>query len=66
MDDLKDILKAVAAGVMEDAADDAFIIATPSSTTPYGWLSAWGETYMSASMESILVGYDDPRLPVFF
>lgn len=58
--------EAVAAGVMEDAADDAFIIATPSSTTPYGWLSAWGETYMSASMESILVGYDDPRLPVFF
>lgn len=58
--------EAVSAGVMESASDDAFIIATPTSTTPYGWLSAWGETYMSASMESALVGYDDPRLPVFF
>lgn len=58
--------EAVVAGVMDSAVDDAFIIATPSSTTPYGWLSAWGETYMSASMESVLVGYADPRLAVFF
>lgn len=58
--------EAVAAGVMESADDDAFLIATPSSTTPYGWLSAWGETYMSESMQSVLVGYEDPRLPIFF
>lgn len=43
--------EAVAAGVMETAGDDAFLIATSSSTTPYGWLSAWGETYMSEAMQ---------------
>ena len=58
--------EAVAAGVMETAGDDAFLIATSSSTTPYGWLSAWGETYMSEAMQSVLVGYEDPRLPIFF
>lgn len=58
--------EAVAAGVMDSADDDAFLIATPSSTTPYGWLAGWGETYMSQSMQSVLVGYDDPRLPIFF
>lgn len=26
----------------------------------------WGDTRMSADMESILVGYNDPRLPVYF
>lgn len=57
--------EAVAAGVMETAGDDAFLIATSSSTTPYGWLSAWGETYMSEAMQSVLVGYEDPRLPIF-
>ena len=51
---------------METAGDDAFLIATSSSTTPYGWLSAWGETYMSEAMQSVLVGYEDPRLPIFF
>ena len=53
--------EAVAAGVMETAGDDAFLIATSSSTTPYGWLSAWGETYMSEAMQSVLVGYVDTR-----
>lgn len=27
---------------------------------------AWGDTRMSADMESILCGYDDPRLPKYF
>lgn len=27
---------------------------------------AWGDTRMSADMESILVGYNDPRLPKYF
>lgn len=58
--------EAVLAGVMESATDDAFHIVTPSSTAPYGWLAAWGETYMSQSMQSILVGYDDPRISIFF
>lgn len=58
--------EAVAAGVMDSASDNAFHIATSSSTTPYGWLAAWGETYMSQSMQSVLVGYEDPRASVFF
>ena len=36
-------------------------------TNPLGELNrVWNETYMSANMESILVGYDDPRLGAYF
>ncbi len=36
-------------------------------TNPLGELNlVWDETYMSASMESILTGYDDPRIAVYF
>lgn len=58
--------EAVAAGVIESSSDNAFHIVTTSSTAPYGWLSGWGETYMSQSMQSILVGYQDPRISIFF
>lgn len=36
-------------------------------SNPLGEINkAWGEVFMNASMESILVGCDDPRLPKFF
>lgn len=58
--------EAVSVGTMESAADDAFHIVKATSTAPYGWLAGWGETYMSQTMESLLVGHNDPRISVFF
>ncbi|CAG4989918.1 hypothetical protein DYBT9275_00408 [Dyadobacter sp. CECT 9275] len=60
---------AVAAGVLTNIADDAYM---PKSTTTYNEYNGlavtagWDDVRMSASMESILKGYDDPRLPVYF
>lgn len=60
---------AVAAGVITDIADDAYM---PKSTTTYAEYNGlavtagWDDVRMSASMESILKGYEDPRLPVYF
>lgn len=54
---------AVADGVMADVSDDAYL---PSSTVNYNGYcrqSGWNEFRMSATMESVLVGYADPRLP---
>ncbi|SFD55919.1 Susd and RagB outer membrane lipoprotein [Chitinophaga sp. CF118] len=61
--------KAVAAGVMTAVADDAMMIksATVSSDgNGLSVISGWNEFRMSASMESMLRGYNDPRLPVYF
>ncbi len=54
-------------GVFE-AEDERVAVSTKSGfTNPLGELNlVWNETYMSASMESILTGYDDPRLKVYF
>lgn len=57
---------AVAAGVMETNAQSAFFKA--SNITPNNLnmiVNGWGYT-MTASMESILVGYNDPRLAKWF
>ncbi|MCX6217845.1 SusD/RagB family nutrient-binding outer membrane lipoprotein [Spirosoma sp.] len=60
---------ALAAGVMTDIADDAYM---PKSTTTYNEYNGlavtagWDDIRMSTSMESILKGYNDPRLPVYF
>lgn len=36
-------------------------------SNPLGQINkGWNEVYMNASMESFLVGYDDPRLPKYF
>ncbi|MEO6187396.1 MAG: SusD/RagB family nutrient-binding outer membrane lipoprotein [Ginsengibacter sp.] len=54
---------AVADGVMTDLSDDAYL---PSSTVNYNGYcrqSGWNEFRMSSAMESVLVGYNDPRLP---
>ncbi len=58
--------KAVAAGVMMDNNDNADMITTVNSKNPFTTITNWGEFRMSALMESILKGYSDPRLEVYF
>lgn len=58
--------KAVAAGVMTANSDNAEVLTTPDSRNPLETITAWGEFRMSAAMESVLEGYDDPRLGQYF
>jgi hypothetical protein len=58
--------KAVADGVIESNADNALLATNPSSKNGYNVITAWGEFRMSAAMESVLKGYDDPRMPVYY
>jgi hypothetical protein len=58
--------KAVADGVMESADQNATVLTTANSPNPINTITNWGEYRMSATMESILKGYDDPRTPVYF
>jgi len=60
---------AVASGVMTDIADDAYM---PKSTATYAEFNGlavtagWDDIRMSSTMESILKGYNDPRMPIYF
>ncbi|MBX2817503.1 MAG: SusD/RagB family nutrient-binding outer membrane lipoprotein [Saprospiraceae bacterium] len=58
--------KAVAAGVMESNDDNAFIQTTVNSKNPFTTITNWGEFRMSALMESMLKGYEDPRMASYF
>ncbi len=58
--------KAVAAGVMTSNADNAYISTTGNSLNPFTTITNWGEFRMSALMESILKGFDDPRMAAYF
>jgi len=58
---------ASAGGLITSFADNANIKPTPPTyLNPLGVISEWGEFRMSASMESVLKGYQDPRLPMYF
>ncbi|RNI37443.1 SusD/RagB family nutrient-binding outer membrane lipoprotein [Hanamia caeni] len=60
---------AVADGVMTTSpGDDALIQRTTKGDDGNGLsiMSDWNEFRMSASMESVLKGYKDPRLPIYF
>lgn len=57
---------AFAAGVMMQSSDDAFIQGTTATRNYLNYISSWNEFRMSASMESLMVGYGDPRLKLFF
>jgi hypothetical protein len=60
---------AVAGGVMTDSpADDALLQKSEKGSNFNGLsiMSDWNEFRMSASMESTLKGYSDPRMPVYF
>jgi Susd and RagB outer membrane lipoprotein len=57
---------AVAGGVLNTNADDGFFKVTTNSLNPMAQCTAWNEFRMSASMESVLKGYNDPRISKFF
>jgi hypothetical protein len=58
--------KAVADGVMLDIEDEAMLATTINSRNPYWTITNWGEFRMSALMESVLTGFEDPRTEVYF
>lgn len=57
---------AVASGVMTDNEDNALMDVGPSSPNGLNLMSPWGGFRMSASMESLFKGYDDPRMPEYY
>lgn len=58
--------KAIRDGVIETNADNAFVLTTPNSLNPFTTITNWGEFRMSALMESVLKGYEDPRMAAYF
>lgn len=58
--------KAVAAGVFLTNDDNAYVSVDDTNRNPLETITDWGEFRMSATMESILEGYEDPRLPQYF
>lgn len=58
--------KAIADGVMESNGDQAMLMTTINTRNPYWIITDWGEFRMSALMESVLTGYDDPRVGIYF
>lgn len=58
--------KAVADGVMLDNTENADVAVTLITRNPISEVIGWGEYRMSATMESTLVGFNDPRLGVYF
>lgn len=57
---------AVAGGVMETNAHDAYIKTTANNINSMNQATAWNEFRMSAAMESVLTGYEDPRMPKYY
>ncbi len=59
---------AVSGGVMETTADDALMVKNEAGGDFNGLagISVWNEFRMSASMESALKGYGDPRMGIYF
>lgn len=61
-------LSPVSGGLLE-AQDDLVAVSTMGTgyTNPLGEINkSWGEVLMNANMESILTGYEDPRLSRYF
>lgn len=58
--------KAVADGVIEMNSDNAFVKTSNNWRNGYTTITQWGEFRMSADMESILKGYQDPRIAEYF
>jgi len=58
--------KAVAAGVMTANSHNAMLLTAAGSENPHTTITNWGEFRMSSAMESLLEGYDDPRIGVYF
>lgn len=58
--------QAVADGVMLSNEDNASIGTDLNFVNSYNTITQWGEFRMSADMESILKGYQDPRIATFY
>lgn len=62
-----EIAKALKSGVIENADETVAVSTASGYKNPLGTLNeSWSEIYMGATMESVLVGYNDPRLIKFF
>jgi len=46
--------------------DSAIFQPTDNSRNPYWIITDWGEFRMSAVMESVLIGFEDPRTSIYF
>ncbi len=59
---------AIAGGLLSDVSDNAYMVKSllGSDNNGLSTISGWGEFRMSAAMESVLKGYDDPRIGVYF
>jgi Susd and RagB outer membrane lipoprotein len=57
---------AVAGGVFEASTEDALFKVSSDQWNPFGIQAGWNEFRMSATMESVLKGYADPRISKFF
>jgi hypothetical protein len=59
---------AYAAGVLTDVTDDALMVKSTAGDDFNGLsgISVWNEFRMSASMESVLKGYEDPRIGIYY
>lgn len=57
---------AVSLGVLEDVSEDALFKTSPFNINRLNATTDWDEFRMSATMESLLKGFNDPRLSVYF
>lgn len=53
-------------GLIRLNTENAFMITSPTTPHPLASISNWNEFRMSAAMESVLKGYNDPRLQKMF
>lgn len=58
--------KAVAEGVFLENSEGAYVATDDTNRNQFETITDWGEFRMSALAESILEGYDDPRLPTMY
>ncbi|MBD2756352.1 SusD/RagB family nutrient-binding outer membrane lipoprotein [Spirosoma validum] len=57
---------AIAGGLLTDVGDNAVMVKTLADNNGLATISGWGEFRMSAAMESVLKGFEDPRIGVYF
>ena len=62
-----EVTKALESGVIQDADETVAVSTASGYKNPLGTVNeGWGEVFMGATMESVLVGYNDPRLLKFY
>lgn len=57
---------AIAAGIFQSNADNALARVSNVLPNAFNQITGWNEFRMSATSESLLVGYNDPRVGVYF